>query len=394
MFLKSLELINFLSFGESGQKLELQPLTVLIGPHSAGKSNLIEAIALIRATSAKSGLRAAIREGGAVRDWLWQGGRGADCATICAVLEPAEGVPALKTGGLRYSFSFSEVEHRFTIVSESVESGSPEQGQDGPCSYYRYAKGHATAKINGRVRSLQVDGIDSSASILSQRGDPEHYPELMYLGDVFARIRLYREWSFGRQSMARLPQKADLPDDFLEPDASNLGLVLNRLRRDAAMKQRLLAELNVLCDGIDDFDVRLEGGTVEVLFHEGRRTIPATRLSDGTLRYLGLLAILCHRTPPPLLCIEEPELGLHPDVLPGLASLLKETSTRTQLILTTHSDILVDCFTDEPQSVVVTERSADGTTLTRLNGDRLKPWLEKYRLGQLWTRGDLGGTRW
>jgi predicted ATPase len=107
-----------------------------------------------------------------------------------------------------------------------------------------------------------------------------------------------------------------------------------------------------------------------------------------------LLAILCHPKPPPLVCIEEPELGLHPDILPTLADLLKEASTRCQLIVTTHSDVLVDAMTDQPESVLVCEKDEDGTTLNRLSAKELKPWLEKYRLGELWMRGELGGTRW
>jgi predicted ATPase len=170
--------------------------------------------------------------------------------------------------------------------------------------------------------------------------------------------------------------------------------IRNRLRREPEVKRKLLTALRALYDGIDDYDVQIEGGTVQVFFHEGRFTIPATRLSDGTLRYLCLLAVLCHPNPPPLICIEEPELGLHPDVLPTLADLLKEASTRTQLIVTTHSDVLVDAMSDQPESVLVAEKGEHGTTLTRLDAEKLKPWLEKYRLGQLWTRGEIGGTRW
>lgn len=185
-----------------------------------------------------------------------------------------------------------------------------------------------------------------------------------------------------------------MPNEWLEPDASNLGLVLNRLRREPAVKERLLAALQTLYEGIDDFDVQIEGGTVQVFLHEGSFTVPATRLSDGTLRYLCLLAILCHPNPPPLMCIEEPELGLHPDVLPTLADLLKKASERTQLIVTTHSDVLVDALTDRPEAVMVAEKTANGTTLSRLDAQQLQPWLEKYHLGQLWTRGEIGGTRW
>jgi predicted ATPase len=248
--------------------------------------------------------------------------------------------------------------------------------------------------VKGTKRSLQQEDVDLEKSILSQRRDPDQYPEITYLGQTLGRIRLYREWCFGRYTLPRLPQKADLPNDMLEPDASNLGLVLNRLRRDPLVKQRILSALQALYGGIDDYDVQIEGGTVQVFFHEGRFTVPATRLSDGTLRYLCLLAILCHPNPPPLICIEEPELGLHPDVLPTLAALLKEAAERTQIIVTTHSDVLVDAMTDQPEAVLVAEKNDQGTTLTRLDAEKLKPWLEKYRLGQLWTRGEIGGTRW
>jgi predicted ATPase len=73
---------------------------------------------------------------------------------------------------------------------------------------------------------------------------------------------------------------------------------------------------------------------------------------------------------------------------------MKEASERSQLIVTTHSDALVDAMTDQPESVLVAEKTDLGTTMTRLDNEKLKPWLEKYRLGQLWTRGEIGGTRW
>lgn len=185
-----------------------------------------------------------------------------------------------------------------------------------------------------------------------------------------------------------------MPNQYLESDGSNLGLILNRFQREPAVKGQLLAALRKLYEGIEDFGVQVEGGTVQVFLQEGNRTIPAVRLSDGTLRYLCLLAVLCHPRPPPLVCIEEPELGLHPDILPTIADLLKQASERCQLIVTTHSDVLVDAMTDRPEDVLVAEKDDNGTVLRRLDPDELKPWLEKYRLGTLWTRGDIGGTRW
>lgn len=387
MLLTSIKLTNFLSFGASSSSLALYPLNVVIGPNGSGKSNLLEAIELIRA--APKDLLTPIRDGGGVRDWLWKGAPKTPTATIDAVFANPKGPT-----DLRYVLSFTEVGQRFEIVDERVENEHPDTGHPKPYIYYRFENGHGVLNVKGQQRRLQHEEIDPTASILSQRKDPDQYPELTYLGNSFGRIRLYREWSFGRYTTPRLPQKADLPNEWLEADASNLGLVLNRLRREPPVKKRLLEALRALYEGIDDFDVQIEGGTVQVFFHEGRFTVPATRLSDGTLRYLCLVAILCHPNPPPLVCIEEPELGLHPDVLPTLASLLKEAAERTQLIVTTHSDVLVDALTDTPEAVLVAEKSTTGTTVTRLDAEKLKPWLEKYRLGQLWTRGEIGGTRW
>ena len=122
--------------------------------------------------------------------------------------------------------------------------------------------------------------------------------------------------------------------------------------------------------------------------------VPATRLSDGTIRYLCLLAILCHPTPPPLICIEEPELGMHPDIIPTIAELLVDASQRTQLIVTTHSDILVSALSSIPEAVIVCDRDATGSQLQRLDAEQLQEWLEKFALGDLWRMGEIRGTRW
>jgi predicted ATPase len=247
----------------------------------------------------------------------------------------------------------------------------------------------------GVKRSLAKDTIEPDRSILAQRRDPEIYPELAWLAHNYERVRIYREWAFGRSAVFREPQKADMRNDILEEDFSNLGLFLNRLKtRSPIAKKAILSGLKDLYEGITDFDVLIEGGTVQVFFTEGDFVIPATRLSDGTLRYLCLLAILCDPEPPPFICIEEPELGLHPDILPKVASLLRTAAERTQIIVTTHSDILVDAMTDCPEVVVVCEKNEGKTEMNRLSPKDLKVWLEKYRLGQLWIEGQLGGKRW
>jgi len=191
-----------------------------------------------------------------------------------------------------------------------------------------------------------------------------------------------------------MPQPADLPNYHLSKDAQNLGLILNQIRKDPDAKEALLKHLGLVYEGVREVDVSIEGGTVQVFLHENKWVIPATRLSDGTLRWLSLLAILLNPRQQYVVCIEEPEMGLHPDLLPPLAHLLREASQRMQLIVTTHSDALIDALSDTPESVLVCEKHEGNTTMRRLDKDDLSDWLEKYTLGQLWRRGELGGNRW
>ena len=387
MLIEQITLTNLLSFGCDPEPIAMRPLNLIIGPNGSGKSNLLEAVDLLR--NAPGQLAKPLREGGGIRDWLWKGTSTTPVAGIDVVLSNPFG-----PSSLRYMLSFTEVAQRFQMVDERIENQAPDTGQDQPYFYYRFQGGRPVLNVKGESRDLRRETIDPDLSILAQRRDPDQYPEITDLANRLGAIRLYREWSFGRYTAARMPQNADLPNTTLEADASNLGLVLNRLRRDPTVKRRILTELRKLYDGVDDFDVQIEGGTVQVFLQEGRISVPATRLSDGTLRYLSLLAILCHPDPPPLVCIEEPELGLHPDILPAVAHLLREASERCQLIVTTHSDILIDAMTDTPEAVLVCEKHAGATTMRRLSGDELQPWLQRYRLGELWTRGDIGGTRW
>ncbi len=390
MLLREIKAANLLSFGPGGTSLMLRPLNVLIGPNGSGKSNLVEAISLLRAAPVH--LAAPIRDGGGIRDWIWKGtGTPGTTAMLEVVVEnPVGGQP------LRHTIWFTESSQKFELVDEQIESG-PLARLEGPYFYYHFRQGNPVLGVSGQPeRKVRREDVSLDESILSQRKDPDQYPEITYLGRVYAQIRQYREWCFGRSTVPRQPQKADQPNEFLEPDCANLGLVLNRLRRDPTAKRNILDNLKQLYSGIEDYDVSVEGGTVQVFFLETglASPVPATRLSDGTLRYLCLLTILCHPSPPPLICIEEPELGLHPDIIPTLARLLKAASERTQLVVTTHSDILVDELSDQPESIVVCEKLDGQTTMKRLDAQVLREWLEKYRLGQLWTQGEIGGVRW
>jgi predicted ATPase len=169
-----------------------------------------------------------------------------------------------------------------------------------------------------------------------------------------------------------------------------------RDRGDSVVFERLVDLLRKFYEPVIDVDSELLGTHLRIMIKEdglSSRT-PASRLSDGTLRWLMLLIVLLDPIPPPVICIDEPELGLHPDMISTLADLLRDASTRTQLIVTTHSQSLVSEFSDDPECVCVCEKVDGATRIRRLNKEKLSSWLEDYSLGQLWAKGEIGGNRW
>jgi predicted ATPase len=403
--LKSIALKGFLSFPYDSGEFRLAPLNVLIGPNGSGKSNLVEALSVLRAVPRD--LPLPIRQGGGVKDWLWKGagavgsgfsdqsGAGVPAARIELVF--AEGYIATFHGGdpsVRYRLVFGAEGDWFRVLDERLENEAPSPGQTKPYFYFGYENGRPMLNVKEGRRELRREDIDPAQSILSQRKDPDAYPELGRLADFLGSIRIYRSWQFGPDAGVRASCKPDVCSDHLSEAFDNLPARLAVLKRTPAVKRRLVELVKELAPGFDDFEVVPEGGTLNLYLVEGNLSIPARRLSDGTLRYLCLLAILVDPEPPPFIVIEEPELGLHPDIHRKLAALLKDASARTQLLVTTHSDILVDALTDTPEAVIVCEKVDGATRLRRLEVDKIRPWLEKYRLGELWLSGEIGGTRW
>lgn len=394
-FIRRIRLDGFLSFPPGSEPLELRPLNVLIGPNGSGKSNLIEAFELLRATP--TNLADAIRDGGGPDEWLWKGNNGARYAEIDAEVE----VRAVKRP-LRHRLAFTSVQQRVEVFDEAIEELKPVQGKKDVFFYYRFQRGHPAVNFRSTRtdpgvrkyvrRNLLRESLKPDESILSQRKDVDHYPEITEIGVRYGAIQTFREWSFGRYVKVREPQPADLPEDCLLPDSRNLALILNQIEhRDGKL---LNGYVKRFFSRFERLSTRVSGGTVQFFMHEkGFGTaIPPTRLSDGTIRFLALLATLLTPTPPPLVCIEEPELGLHPDALGLIAELLVEASNRMQLVVTTHSDALVSALSEHAETVLVFERLRGATTASRLESKKLAHWLDNYRLGDIWRMGEIGGN--
>ena len=392
--IRKLRLDGLLSFAPGSEAFELRDLNVLIGPNGSGKSNLIEALELLSATPRD--FAATVRDGGGPAEWLWKGGEAVRPAEIEAVLE--NGTPTDRP--LRYRLRFTAVQSRVEVVDEAVEEAErdPHRPYAGDVYfYYRFQHGHPALNVLDQTgdwieRRLQREDLLPDQSVLAQRKDPEQYPEVTWTGRRLGAIHTFREWTFGRYVPLRQPQPADLPEDRLLPDSRNLALVLNQIEHTGEVRLNQL--LRQFFPRFERMSTRISGGAVQFYLHESgfRAPIPATRLSDGTIRFIAILATLLSPSPPPLVCIEEPELGLHPDAIALLADLLVDASERTQLVVTTHSDALVSALTNQPDAIVTCERPGAGTVLRRLDPERLASWLADYGLGDLWRMGELGAN--
>jgi predicted ATPase len=121
----------------------------------------------------------------------------------------------------------------------------------------------------------------------------------------------------------------------------------------------------------------------------GSYSLDASQMSDGTLRAFALVTLLMQPKKPPVICIDEPELGLHPEAILILADLIKIASEESQVIISTQSPKLVDCF--EPEDIIVVDKDSSGTRFTRLDYEKYKVWFDEYSISEIWDTNIFGG---
>ena len=412
MLIKSLHLKNILSFKDT--KLDLQPLNVLIGPNGSGKSNLLDVIAMLQAVP--NDLPTFFRRNGPISDWVWNAEQptNSEAQAHFPELEVTLADFVRMRESLKYQLGFSVFSHpeQYHISSESLEiieelPRRPRPVLEWDRWYGMISSVGSNSDDEARETPFTSNQIRQGRSVLSEIRDPLNYPVAAITAQRMASIKLYSNWVIGRSSIVRRPQPTDGPVDFVEEDFSNVALVVHDLKESHGLGPILDGYLQRFYETYSGLNTPVNGNAIRLTARETglSRTIPASRLSDGTIRFIALLAILCHPEPPPLICIEEPEIAMHPDSLGLIAELLRKASERTQIIVATHSPELVSHFSDEPEHIVVCDRDAkEGTQFRRLSRQDLDEWQEIYQqtgkelvvygLSEMWMSGSIGGVRW
>jgi predicted ATPase len=385
-FISQLKLTNVLSFKD--ETIELRALNVIIGPNGSGKSNLISALEVLHA--APDSLAVKFSSLGGVENWVRNGAQISSVEARCAA-------DTFLYPNIRFQLKLRSFEHQLFVVDEQIEAeeGSPM----GERQLFWYDK--ATPMIssfdnnadNWVAKRLSITTVDRGESILSQRRDPEVYPELFQLAQALESVRFYNQWTVGPKNVLRDFQSTDVPTTYLAEDGSNTASIVSKIRG-SKNRAEFREAIHEILDGAE-VEVDIDQARAQLfLFERGSQKVSARRLSDGTLRFIFLAAILLQENLPRLIVIEEPELGLHPDMLGALAKLLRQVSQKTQIIVTTHSTDLVNEFSDEPETILISESHEGSSSIRRLDKEKLGSWLTDYSLGDAWRVGALGGNRW
>ncbi|MEU1801388.1 AAA family ATPase [Streptomyces sp. NPDC019937] len=382
-------------------KLPLGPLTVMVGPNAAGKSNVLHALEFLGDVSRK-GIEEAVEKRGGFDVLAFRGGP----KPVSRFTVGVEGIWsdfASEEAPDRYELSVSQrrlpeprhrehvlsrqerlVQHPTTQAEMSAELASDSIVVHSPSETGRP---EATASI-GRMGSALHHGLvpplpDGSPSARAIEEVRRHLSEIrVFDPDVRA---------------ARKPSAVSESAPPLKDDASNLADFLLSLREHRDTWELLLEDVRAVVPQIRNIHVPLLAGSsrAEVQLEEeslrGR-----TRLSDaswGTVRVLCMLAIIHDPNPPLLTCIEEIDHGLHPHALTLLAVRLREASSRGQFLVTTHSPVLINEL--EPEEFVVCERDPDGASripaLTTSEVQQVIDASEGMPMGELWFANTLGG---
>ena len=363
-------------------KLPLGPVNVLIGANGSGKSNFIGVFALLRA----------IREGN-LQDYAIRAG-GAD-----RVLH----FGAKMTDELKLHLAFEDEINQYEVALQPTGDDGLFVTSGSELVHYwdkeQYPKKPYT-------RQIATPGKEAGISTSERAGVEDHVRRHL------AGWRIYHFHDAGPNSPIK--RTGDLHDNrFLRPDGANLAAFLYRLRegpsrrgrrgRRGRGRQKTQTAYRMIRDTVrmaapffDEFllepsmlnedKIRLEWR------HRGSDAyFNAAALSDGTLRFIALATLLLQpkHLRPSVILLDEPELGLHPYAITLLASMVKQASVETQIILATQSPILLDYF--DPEDVLVADRVDGATQFNRLDSEQLAEWLEHYSLGQLWEKNEFGG---
>jgi predicted ATPase len=352
-------------------RLKLRQLNVITGPNAAGKTNLYNSVLLL-AKAAAGGFARSIADEGGMSSVLWAGERKGR-ALPSARLEPVRMSLGVKTESFNYDLvcglprpSRSAFDLDPEVKEERVWMDTP-RGMK--VTFFERNSERAWILDRDEKLSDYSGELLPTESVLSQLREPHLYPELSALRAEMNHWRFYHHFRSDHESPLRYPQ-VGVRTPVLSDDGHDLAAALQTII-EVGQEEDLHSAIKQAFPGSAlEIDHDEENGTFAVRLRMPglKRPLRARELSDGTLRYLCLLAALLSPHPPALLALNEPETSLHPDLLEPLAHQMIAASHHSQLWVVTHSEKLAQ---------LVEELSGEAAIRLELSGGETKVTNQK-----------------
>lgn len=404
--IRSIRLTNFFSFRD--EKISFnEGANILIGINGSGKSNLLKAFSLLKVGVEGNS------DGNALQNFIISRHGGFD-SIYCKSLGDHE---YENTIGLEFTlkgevlsnygpiYFRNDVLYKIVLVRKADSSNyflsEKIEGENGfvYLDFYN-GKGRVSEKTGDSKPSfVNYDDYAPQELALSKLSDfdKDRYLPLVTIKRAIRDTFIYNYFDTTHKSKLRKSMTATTVAQQLLPDGINLPQVLNQIKiHDKVSYRKLTESLSDVNPYFSGFDFHFLGsGVFELMLDEKEldSSVHITHVSDGTLRYLRLLAILYNVRPGAVICIDEPEVGLHPDMILNISRAIKRASEKATLIIITHSVDVLNYF--ELNQIRVFDKDEYNTTLvSAYTQEDFEEWYEEYLPGSMWKAGDLGGKRW
>lgn len=395
--IKCIRFKNFFSFKEN--TIFLKERNIIVGINGAGKTNFIKSLQLLKSTVTEGALSDLL-----INKW---GGFDAMCYADnqkeSSVVELEFQFDENVLG--QYGYHFQEPVYYLITFKKvgstqnySIYESFYTKNEGNPA--YRYlkmhnGKGFAREGLSSNQTTVNYELENTSESLLCQLVDKDRYFQIYTLREAIKDIAIYNYFDTTMQSPIRKPM---LPGGTsrLMSDGSNLPQILNKIKINSKSDYlKIVSSLQSVNPQYNGFDFNIVGNNIELMLDEKwlDRAVHVTHISDGTLRYLCILAIIHNSQRGALVCIDEPELGLHPDMIGEIIDSIKQNNEKTQFIISTHSEHILDGV--PVSDILVCEKDGLNTTVVQsFTNKEYVEWASQYSTGKLWRNGDLGGNRY
>jgi predicted ATPase len=340
-------------------RLTLGALNVVTGANGSGKSSLYRALKL-QADIAQGRIIQSLAAEGGLQSTLWAGPETFSRA-MKAGRQPVQGLVRRNPVSLKLGFSGTDYGYAIDLGLPLPDSGSkfssdPEIKVESPWTGERLGRANAFAVRNGPSVRIRGDNgewrqawqhLAPFDSMMTHCSDPRDAVELLMLRERMRDWRFYDHLRTDRDAAARKPQVGTYTP-VLASDGADLAAALQTIREIGAAAEMDAAIADAFPGatvGITSSDGYFE---LEMRQHGLLRPLKASELSDGTLRYLLMVAALLSPRPPALMILNEPETSLHPDLLSPLARLIEQASKRSQVVVVSHAAALVSALDADP----------------------------------------------